>query len=844
MSEFFRKIYYLLHRKRLQRELEHDMAVHREMLGDNRNDFGNPAVLREEANAAWGWQWLDRFLQDLRFGARMLRRAPGVSLTAVAVLGLGIGVNVTAFSFVDAIFFRPLPVRDPGSLVRFSTIFKMGSSTNVPYAAAVFYREQSNVLASMIAQMRTQMTLSEEQTQSIHTALVTANYFTDLGVTAAYGRTFDPNSDGRPGAPPVAMLGYAFFERHFGGDPTVVNRTIRINGRPATVIGVVSSQFPGLDPDGADADDVWLPIEKITYFVPGSTALSSFEQSESGVRMYGRFKAGVSPKSGEQALLPLAQELVRQHPGVLHEGEHLRAGAGGFAAEFNPRDLPAFGMLAALAFLILAATCSNLGNLLLGHAVTREREIVIRLPLGATRVRILRQLVTESFLLATLGSAAALLLSSYASRVIMAIVIGRPGTLDVSLDWRTTAFCFGVGLIACILFGLPAARQLSTQQHRASRMRTFFMATQVAASCILLVLSALLVRGLERAVRSDPGFDYKHVIVLDPQLYAHSYSASAALSYTQELKERIRQAPGVEGAAVVRLAPLGNNLRVQRGTSASDGSTFDVFINEVDGDFLKSMGIPLLQGRTFSKGERDSVIVSESVARRLWPGKDPLQQLYLFNRKQLPVVGVSAEAHTMMVRDGNAGEVYMPIDQGKLMDSMVVIRTGQPAENFTALAASVARSLDPQLGPVVTTLRQSFEDKLGDSAKIAAVVSGMGMLALLLAVIGLYGVISYNVAQRTKEIGIRIALGASAYRVISGIISRFVVPLTMAASLGLLLAAALSFVLRDQLYGVGNLDPLSYVTAALVLGAIGSLAAVVPARRALRVDPIVALRAE
>jgi len=845
MPELLRRIHYFLHRSRLQRELEQDMAVHREMLRpEQRKEFGNPAVLREHANAAWGWGWLERFLQDVRFGARMLRRSPGLTLTAVAVLALGIGVNVTAFSFVDTIFFRPLPIHDPYSLVRFTSIFKQGSSTDVAYPAAVFYRDHASALQSVIAQMRTQMTLGEGATQSVHTALVTANFFTDLGISASYGRTFDPKTDAAGDALPVAVLGYGFFKRHFGGDPSIVNKTIRINDHPTTVIGVVSSQFHGLDPDGADVNDLWLPIEKTTYFVPASKALSSFDQGDSGVRMYGRFKPGTTLKAGEEALLPLAQELVQQHPDQMHEGEHLRAAAGGYAAEFQSEDLPGFGLLAAMTLLILFATGGNLGNLLLGHAVTREREIAIRLSLGATRTRVLRQLITESFLLAGLGSAAALLLSWYAARAIVAWILGSAGTLDMTPDWRIVVVCFVLGLIACVIFGLPAARRLSRQRHQASRIRTFFIAAQVCVSCVLLVLSALLVHGLNRALKSDPGFDYQHVLVVDPQLYAHSYSSSAALAYMHNLKDRLQQAPGVEASSMVRLAPLGNNIHIERARAAADGSTFDVYANNVDSDFFKAMGIPLLQGRTFNPGESEAVVVSESVARRLWPGKDPLQQLYNFSGKKLPVVGVSAEAHTMRLRNGNAGESYVPIDPTKLAESMVLVRTAQRPDNFAPLATTLARSLDSHLGPEVSTLSQAYDDKVGDSVRIAGIVSGMGLLALLLAVIGLYGVVAFSVANRTREIGIRIALGATPSGVVRSLLTSFVLPLSVALSLGLVLAAALSFILRNELYGVNHLDPLSYLTAALTMAAVGALASLLPARRALKVDPMVALRCE
>ncbi len=841
MGELFRRFYYLLNRNRMQRELEQDMAAHREMMGhEYRNDFGNPAVLREQANAAWGWGWLERMLQDLRFGARMLWRSPGITITAITILALGIGVNVTAFNIVDLIFFRPLPIRDPHSLVHMTTIFPQGSSSNVAYPVAVYYRNHSNALASVIAVQRTQMTLSDAEPQSIRIGLVTANYFSDLGIAALYGRVFTGDD---ASAPATAVLGHGFFQRHFGSDASVVGRTIRINQRPVTVVGVLPAGFVGLDPEGAESDDVWLPFEQVTYFVPDSKFPVSFDQMESGVHMYGRLRPGFTLETAQAALLPLAQQLSEEHPDHLLKGEHLRLAAGGYAAEFNSQDMPAFGLLAALTLLILAATCGNLGNLLLGRAATRQREIAIRLSLGATRGRILRQLMTESLLLGLLGSAAALLLSWYASRVIVSMT-GTALSFDLAPDWRTTVFAVAIGMLACLLFGLPSARQLSQQRQKGSRMRGLFIAAQVTASCVLLIMSALLVHALKRAVTVNPGFDYKQVAILDPQLYAHSYSDSAASDFHRGLKERLLRNAGVESATVVRLQPLGNNISIQRGTSGADGSRFDIYLNEVDGDFFQTMSIPLLRGRTFRPGETDAAIVGESTARRLWPGKDPLQQAYKLGKKTYTVIGVAGNANTMSLRDGNAGQAYTPLQEASLIQAIVLARTSRKPEDLATQLIQNARAMDGQLSPVARTLESSFNDKVGDTAQVAGVIGSMGVLALLLATIGLYGVVSYNVAQRTKEIGIRIALGATSGGIVRTVVTNLIVPLGVAVALGLVLAAALSFILRSYLYGVHNLDPASYLGSLAILLAVAALAAFVPARRALKVDPLVALRCE
>ncbi len=719
------------------------------------------------------------------------------------------------------------------------------SSDNVPYSAALYYQDNTTALSAVVAQTFTTLTLTGDTNENVRAGLVTANYFSELGASAAYGRLFDPKTDAGPDAPPVIVLGYRYWQNRFGGDPTVVGKTIRLNQRPATVIGAIAFNFSGLDPEHGEEDGVWLMISKLPYFVPETKLLTNFDFSESGVHMSGRLRPGTTLTAAEASLVPLSAELVRQHPDTIPKELRLVAKTGGYAVNFDPADesmLPVFGLFAALVLLILATACGNLGNLLLGHAMNREREISIRLALGATRRRIIRQLMTENFMLALLGSAAGLLLSWYASRPLLKWT-GGPGNLAHGLDWRMFLFTLGIGAFACMLFGLPPARQAVRQAHRKSRARTVFMTMQVVASCVLLVVSALLVRGLFRAYTPDPGFDYTRVITIDPQLYAHGYTPEKSAAYVQELENRLLQVPGVASTSLATNLPLGNRVTMQRAGSVPDVNV-NVHFNEVFPRFFETMAIPLLRGRDFTKGDKDVVIVSESCARYLWPGKDPLQQTYQHGKRTLSVVGVVGSARLTALRNGDDAVLYMPLEDSKANATSMLVRTSGSPQKLLATVAGVAREIDPSLSPNVQTLITTFRDRMGDSEKVTAVAGGMGTLALLLAIVGLYGVVSYSVSQRTKEIGIRIALGATPSLIVRNMVSSFVLPLSVALAAGVGLAAVVSIVMRSELYGVSNFDPLSYLAAVLLLAATGSLAALIPARRALKVDPMVALRNE
>ena len=847
MHESLRRLRYLLQRRRFDRELAGDLEFHRQMAERAGRPLPHTLLLREQSRDAWGWTWIDRFAQDLRYAARMLRKSPGFTLVAVLMLAIGIGVNVAVFGFFDLMVLRPLNVRDPATLLRFHRRAPQNYAFALPYPEMAFFRQHSRTLSAVIALNATKLAVENEDKQ-IDANFVTANFFTELGTTPKFGRLLDPARDDAPGADPVVVLNQGFWQRHFGADPSVVGRTIQLNGKPATVVGVASSDFSGLT---LNQQALWAPITQQPYFAAGSRLLTGFP-AEGSVRMWGRLQPGLAPRAAEEELRSLAAELRKQYPNDIWEKENLPSDPGGYAQSMMIGDrsgtgsegkaelYPVFALVTALGLLILAVACGNLGSLLLARGVAREREIAIRVSVGAGRGRLLRQLFTESVLLAVLGSMAGLAVGYAVLRGLMAATEG-PAWLNPAPDWRVALFALGVGFASAILFGLTPALQAARQRHRATIARQVLVGAQVAASCVLLIVAGLLSRALDHAMSTNPGFEYQHVISIDPGLALHGYSPARAQVYMDTLQGRLRALPGVESVALALSPPLGRRSEIAG--LMIDGRAMRVQINRVDPRFFQTMQVPLLRGRNLMPGEPNAVVIGASLARAAWPAEDPLGRKFSLG-DDYTVVGIAGAARLVKLEDSDSVEVYFPLAPADLPSTFVLVKTSAAPEDLARSAAATAKAVDPHTFPEVQLMKNGFRQNLRGAQSSALAVSVLGFVADLLACLGIVGVVAYAVSQRTREIGIRMALGARPSHILAVVLRQFSRPVVAGLLVGVAGAEALSGLLRGQLYGIGNLDPMAYLGAISVFAITVVLAALWPARRALKVDPMRALRHE
>jgi predicted permease len=833
---------YLLNRRRLDQELAAEMEAHREMAAQDAVPFGNSLRLREEARDAWGWTWIEHLSQDLSYGFRQLLRAPGFTLAATLMLAIGIGVNVAAFGFFNLMVLRPLPVREPATILRFKRHAPQSFAYQVPYPEMAFFRDYSKTLSAIMGVHESKVFITGES-KPLTASFVTSNVFDELGAVPALGGVIRPTEDS-----PVAVISYVFWQSHFAASPSIVGQVIQLNHKPVTVVGVASSQFSGLT---VDDPQLWLPIMQEPYLFPGSHLLTDWSADAPGVTMFGRLKPGIGAAAAETELSLLAAQLRKQHPDDIWKDESLLSFPGAFAknlsggrhgtgTEAPDEAYPIIGLAGAMVLLILGVSCANLGSLLLARGVAREREIKIRTSVGAGSNRLIRQLFTEGLLLALLGSAAGLSLGYFVLRFMM-IISKAPAWLNPAPDWRVAVFAVGIGFISSILFGLTPAIQIVRQRHRTTRLRHFLITAQIAASCVLVIVSGLLVRALHHALTISPGFEYQEIISIDAGLAAHGYSPAKARIYLDTLQNRLRGTPGIQSVSMSSSPPLGNK-KVTTGADIA-GRSVDVHMYGVDPQFFTTMKIPMLRGRNLLPSDSHALIISRSLAVQ-WPTGDPLGRPFQMGDSSFNVVGVCGSARLVAIQDSEAVEAYYLAPESELPSMVVLLRASGQPEGLLPFVSSVASSIDPQIMPEVQLMKTSFQRKMEASQYAAMTVTTLGVVALLLASLGIVGLVSYSISQRTKEIGIRMALGAKPAQILSIVVRQLTTPIVIGLIFGLGSAAFISQLLRKQLFGISNLDPLTYVASITFFAAAIFVAALLPARRALRIDPSHSLRYE
>ena len=788
-----------------------------------RLEFGGVAQIKEDCREGRGTLWVESIRQDLRFGARILARSPGFTATAILVLALGIGVCTLAFSLFNLLALQSIPVRHPETLVGTQRRSPENIAPNVPYTSLAFYRDHAKTLSAVMGTMMDTPMVLDHDEQRVKPAFVTANYFSELGASAAVGRLLDPVREEAVGSAPVVVLSYRMWQRSFGGDPGVVGRSILLGGRPATVIGVAAQGFANL---GTDDPDLWIPLAQHEYFVAGSKALDD-PQFDGMLKMWARLAPGIQQSQAQQELLALTNQMRPLYPTVIWDSERIELSAG--AHFFTLEDgAPIAAVIGVLVLLILAVACANLGGLLMARGVGRQREIQMRLNLGASRVRVFRQVLTESLLLGLLGAIAALPLSYAALRGALAYA-HAPLWMSALPDGRVLAFTALMGCIAALFFGLLPTLQMVRAKRGKARGTQFVVGVQVAVSCVLLILAGLLVRATMHTLYGNPGFQYEQVVAINPNLGDHGYTPARAEAYLDQMQSRLRSVPGVASVALALSPPLVTD-EVMITAIRVDGRRVMIYPNWVGPDFFETLGIPLLHGRVMRAGEQHVVVLSESLARRRWPNEDPIGKQWK-NGKDT-VIGVVGNTRAMELNNTDATEIYYPAATARMPEMSVLVKT----VGATPAIMAIAGSLDPKLFPSMTPLSAGFRKSAAQAEQIAALVSLLGGIAIFLAVVGLLGLVAYAVTQRTREIAIRLALGANRLEIFASILRRFAWPVATGLLLGVATTAALSQVIRRGLFGISGLDPVSYVGAIVLLLVVLTAAALLPIRRAFRLD--------
>nr|HEV7954658.1 ABC transporter permease [Candidatus Acidoferrales bacterium] len=868
-----------------------------------RREMGNVALVKETTRDIWGWRWLADFAQDVRYGMRMLKKNLGFTAIAVLTMALGIGVNTSLFTAFHAVAMKMIPVEHPQNVVRMMKWFSSGAEGDVQFAFSypeyLHYREHAPVFSGVVAaSWPTGMSASLQSKNKsgeasfggampVAAQLVSENYFSELGIHPVYGQTFGRIDKEVSNARPVAVIGYQFWRRAFGASPQAIGAIIKVNGTAMSVIGVAPERFTGTANPPIEPD-FWAPLGMQPQLIPGHDWRN--DAVEHPLQLIARLAPGTTSSTALPGL-GVAADGYRPVPREYPESEKVTQlslqEATYFGETHDVRFQEFVALLMVVTGLVLLIACANLANMLLARASGRQKEISTRMALGASRGRVVRQLLTESTLLAMLGGAVGLIFSIWASNALWLEIAHvmedslRPSlstVIQMDLNLRVFAYTVLLSLVTGTLFGLfPALRSTKSDLTAAlkdegnaiggrtgrSRMRSFLVAAQMAGSMLLLITAGLMSRGLIKSQSAKPGFNERNVFALR---FDRPADAQRSNTVVRQIADHLGATPEIENFCIVDRIPFTGTWTppvIAEGSAATpENNPARTLANYVSPAYFATLEIPILRGRTFNEEEiamgTKVAIVSRSASQRFWPGEDPIGRRvkldldFRGNWTEFEVVGVAKDVRTANLSRMDASFVYVPINPSKLYDYNVLVRPRPDVINNPASLGSALRSWEPEI-----ELGQSLESFLRVQrvmpeaiAKFAAILA---VLAVLLAAVGIYGVMAYLVSQRRREIGIRVALGAMPGDILRVILAQGLRPVFAGGLIGLLLCAGLASMLRamlnfpgspDLLFGVSAFDPETFVGFTLLLAAVALLACYVPARRALKVDPMVALRYE
>ena len=891
LSDFLIRLRALFRRSAVEAELDDELRFHfdqqiekytrsglshEEALRHARVAFGGTDQVKEECRDARGVYFLETLAQDVRYGARMLAKAPTLTIIIAVTLALGIGANTAIFSLANAFLLRPLPVAAPEQIAVLAIQQKDApiGSGGFSYPEFADFRAQTTGFSNLFGIVLSTVQLTaNDQSDECSSNFVSGNFFSALGIKPAAGRFLFPAEAETPGEPLLAVLGYAYWQKRFNANPGVIGRQIRVDGKLATIVGVAPNGFQGMF--SIFETDVYLPMSAISLEEYGNAFWTSRDRRR--ILAFGRFKSGITLLQAQSSLDVVASRLAVQYPAT-DKWFTVRA-----IPEKSARPIPyansAFVVISclflALAAFVLLLACMNVENMLLARGVARQREMAVRAALGAGRARLVCQMLTESLLLAALGGVAGMILGLWANHLTRSIHLQNfPLHFDSTFDWRVFTFAAASALLTGLVVGLvPALRASSADVnsvlHQGGRrnsggihdagFRNFLVIAQVAGSFTLLVAAGLFARSLKKVQTFDLGFNPAHVfnVTMDPHQIGFDQAHTSA--FYREIESRVRALPGVQSASVATYIPMGGwpskvavateNHPIHPGQQAPR-----ILVNSIDPPYFETMGITLLRGRDFMDSDSENAppvaIINQTMARNFWPHEDPIGRRFRMDGESGPlveIVGVASNGKYETLGEDPQPFFYLPVAQNFSSKLTLQIRTLVAPDSLAVQVKEEISKLAPDL-PIINieTMSQSLDGALGffTFRLAAALAATLGIIGLVLAVSGVYGVVSFAASQRTHEIGIRMALGADP-RAILNLIWRQGVTLALAGiALGTVAAWALTRGMAHMLVGISATDPFTYAAVAALLAAVALLACWIPARRAMCVDPMVALRYE